>query len=544
MGAYANAASGGHVVRSRPVTDPLPYAEGYFAHLSYEPGDPIDLHCGATLPRPSGRVAPAGDALAFDLEIARLGATRDVVYAAHGLTAEPHPIPDDTAATGAGWPAAHRFMAGDWASGWYEARLLATRPDGTPADSRAGFVLRAPTGRPRSPILIELALNTWNAYNDWGRSNLYLGGTTVSFRRPFARGFLDRPDPLAHRNANIAREPDLGGDAWLQHARTNAISSWSACAGWPTWEGPFIAWAEGAGYRFDYAANADLEERPAVLDGHRLMLSIGHDEYWSSPMRDTVEAHIAAGGHVAFLSGNTSFWQVRLEDGGARMVSYKDRARVDDPIRHTDPARLTSMWCDPRIGRPEAAMTGVSFSRGGYARQAGCTPRGPRGYTVWRPEHWLFAGTDLRYGDTLGDEHCVVGYECDGVEMGLEDGLPVPTHADGCPEGFEILGSAPARLYSVEPDKGVNEYPTGLAAMRTVGELQGLAHALFGSPSPENVRRLAHGHAVLGTYTSGGGGVVVTSGCTDWAYGVAGGDPLVQRVTRNLLDRLGNNGGA
>jgi hypothetical protein len=30
----------------------------------------------------------------------------------------------------------------------------------------------------------------------------------------------------------------------------------------------------------------------------------------------------------------------------------------------------------------------------------------------------------------------------------------------------------------------------------------------------------------------------VTSGCTDWAYGVAGGDPLVEQVTRNILDRL------
>jgi hypothetical protein len=253
-------------------------------------------------------------------------------------------------------------------------------------------------------------------------------------------------------------------------------------------------------------------------------------------MRDTVEAYIAGGGNVAFLSGNTSIWQVRYEDGGDTMVSYKDRARREDPLRRESPQLLTSMWCDPIIGRPEARMTGVSFSRGGYARQAGCTPRGQRGYTVWRPEHWLFEGTDLRYGDLFGDEASIVGYECDGVEMGLEDGLPVPTHADGCPEGFTILASAPARHYSVDPEKGINEYPTGLAAMRTVGELQGLAHALFGSMAPENVRRVAHGNAVLGAYTAGG--TVVTSGCTDWAYGVACGDPLVERVTRNILDRL------
>jgi hypothetical protein len=518
------------------MADPQPHVEGYFGRLSYEPGDEVVLHCGATLPRPSGRVTPAGEPLEFDLEVARLGADRTVVHRVTGLVAEPQPIPDDAAAAGARWAPTVRFPADDWRSGWYEALLRARRRDGSVAESRAGFVLRAPTGRPGAPILFELSLNTWNAYNDWGGSNLYVGGTAVSFRRPFAGGFLARPDALQNRNANIAKDPDLGGDAWLSYSRANRVSGWSACAGWPTWEGPFVQWAEGAGYRFDYAVNSDLEERPEVLDGYPMMLSVGHDEYWSSPMRDTVEAFIRSGGNVAFLSGNTSFWQVRISDDGDTMVSYKDRARREDPLRKSHPQLLTSMWCDPIIGRGEVAMTGVSFSRGGYARQAGCTPRGQRGYTVWRPEHWLFEGTDLRYGDLLGDDHCVVGYECDGVEMRIEDGLPEPTHADGCPEGFEILATAPARLYSVDPDAGVNEYPTGLARMRTVGELQGLAHALFGSASPENVRRVAHGNAVLGTYTAGG--TVVTSGCTDWAYGVAGGDELVQRITCNILDRL------
>jgi hypothetical protein len=297
-----------------------------------------------------------------------------------------------------------------------------------------------------------------------------------------------------------------------------------------------VEWAERNGYRFDYATNADLEFRPSVLDGYRMMLSVGHDEYWSSPMRDTVEAFIAAGGNVAFLSGNTSFWQVRFEDGGDTMVSFKDRARRDDPIRAENPALMTGSWSDPVIGRSEAGMTGVSFTRGGYARNGGCTPRGQRGYSVWRPEHWLFEGTDLRYGDLLGAEPSVVGYECDGVELTMQDGLPVPTYQDGCPPGFQVLATAPARLYSVDAEAGINEYPTGLQSMRTFGELQGVAQMLFGSSAPEHVRRVAHGNAVLGTYTAGG--TVVTSGCTDWAYGVAGGDPLVEQVTRNILDRL------
>jgi len=518
------------------MTDARSFVEGYFDQSSYEPGDPITLHCGATLPRPSGRVEPAGTALMFDIEVARLGVNREVVHRVEGLSAEPHPIPANAAGAGAGWPGTLEFTAGNWPSGWYETVIRAVRPDATLAASHAGFVLRAPSGHPTSPMLLELSYNTWNAYNDWGRSNLYTGGTAVSFRRPMARGFLDRPEPLEHRNANTAREPDLGGDAWLLHARSEGISSWSACAGWPTWEAPFVRWAEGAGYRFDYAVNADLEQRPELLGDYRLMVSVGHDEYWSSPMRDTVEAFIGRGGNVAFFSGNTSMWQVRLEDGGDTMVSFKDRARREDPIRKTNLELLTSAWSDPIIGRGEVRMTGVSFSHGGYARQAGCTPRGQRGYTVWRPEHWMFTGTDLRYGDLLGDVGCVVGYECDGVELAMENGLPVPTHADGCPEGFEVLGTAPARLYSVDAEAGVNEYPTGLQAIRTTGELQGMAHMLYGEASPANVARVAHGNAVLGTYSAGG--TVVTTGCTDWAYGLAAGDDLVERVTANILDRL------
>ena len=53
------------------------------------------------------------------------------------------------------------------------------------------------------------------------------------------------------------------------------------------------------------------------------------------------------------------------------------------------------------------------------------------------------------------------------------------------------------------------------------------------------MERIAHGHAVLGSYTSAGGGTVVTSGCTDWAHGLAGRDPQVERITANVLDRLG-----
>ena len=40
-------------------------------------------------------------------------------------------------------------------------------------------------------------------------------------------------------------------------------------------------------------------------------------------------------------------------------------------------------------------------------------------------------------------------------------------------------------------------------------------------------------------WTHASGGVVFTTGCTDWACGLGVGDDDVEQVTRNLLDRLG-----
>ena len=511
--------------------------EGYCVPLSVEPGQRVALHAAATLRVRGGGVTAGSRALPFALEIARIGAAREVVQRAGDLVANPHELPAEPYARGAGFPEAFALTIGDdWASGYYLVRLRAQLGDGASVERCACFVVRPKGPAQRERPLLALATNTWNAYNDWGGANLYTTATHVSFRRPFAHGLLDRPEPLRYRNANLgpgmSREPDLSMARYNAYLREHRVCGWSGSAGFASFDRHFIEWAERAGYALDVATNADLEEHPELLRGRQLYVSVGHDEYWSSGMRDTVEGHIARGGNALFLSGNTCFWQVRFEDGGATMVSYKARARREDPVG--DPRLLTSIWSDPRIGRPETKLTGLTFTRGGYHRIGGGAPRGAGGYTIWRPRHWLFAGTDLRYGDVFGSEHGVVGYECDGCALTLQDGLPVPTGEDGCPPGFEVLGSAPARIWSVDAEG--NDYPDALAATRDMGELQGVAHTLFGDAEPATCHKLAHGSAVLGTYTAGG--TVVSCGSTDWVFGLAGGDPLVERVTRNALDHL------
>jgi hypothetical protein len=187
-----------------------------------------------------------------------------------------------------------------------------------------------------------------------------------------------------------------------------------------------------------------------------------------------------------------------------------------DPVYQTDDRRLlSSMWSNRLVQRPENSLTGVCFAYGGYHRffefgGDGC-------YTIHRPDHWIFAGTGLKRGDHLGARDRIVGYECDGCQFTLEDGLPVPSHRDGTPPTFQILGTAPAGL-SLKGDRS----------------LVWVSEALYGKGTKRRVDQ--PGAAVLGAYTWCG--TVITTGCTEWVRGLQGRDPAVERITRNVLDRL------
>jgi hypothetical protein len=49
---------------------------------------------------------------------------------------------------------------------------------------------------------------------------------------------------------------------------------------------------------------------------------------------------------------------------------------------------------------------------------------------------------------------------------------------------------------------------------------------------------VTNNHACLGVFTTPGGGTVVNAGVTDWTCGLAGGDPRVVRITRNVFEHL------
>ncbi len=454
-----------HAAGQAAQESPALFIEGYAGRLSVAQGEEVPLHVSTS-------------AAKFEVEVARLGVAREIVWKKAEVPGQAQPVPEDAAANGCGWAESLRVPVGpQWKSGYYEVVLRAADAGGKwtqrgrrTAESSAFFIVRAAQPGTSSRVLLQLCTNTYNAYNNWAGFSVYAynslsknQGHRVSFERPPASQFA-------------------------------------------RWELPFVKWAESNGYAVEFASNADLEFRPELLSHYKLVLSVGHDEYWSTPMRDHLEAWIGKGGNVAFFSGNTCCWQVRTEDDGRAFTCWKQNYHLDPVFQTRDFKTLSTAWSHHLLKRPENELTGVGFLWGGYRKSHGQFMEEPAEYEVHRPDHWVFAGTTLKRGDKFGGKDTIVGYECDGCELEWRDGLPFATHRDGTPKTFEVLGTCPARWH---PDDAewYEQWPVG----RT-------------------------GAACMGLYTRTG--TVFTAGTTDWAHGLQGKDAVVERITRNVLDRL------
>ena len=499
--------------------------EGYCGRLSYRHGQQAQLHVSTSAAR-------------FAVQVHRWGVERELVWEADGLDGVDHPTPDDADANGCHWPVAFEIPIDDgWRSGFYLVTLTA---EGGPPErtiAHAGFVVRGHPER-RQRALLMMGTNTWNAYNTWGGRSLYTGGTQVSFRRPFGRGTLCRPeverDDRKARPTRWGEEADVDGDAFQAYRFANGYPAAIGSTGWFAHERRFVAWAEGEGYSVDYCVSSDLDDDPEALDGYELLVSVGHDEYWSAPQRQAVEAHVASGGHLASFSGNTMFWQVRLEADGDTMVCHKYGAHENDPVMADGrPELMSGMWCDPVVGRPEWSLLGAGSAFGLYNRFGQAVARGSGAFTVYRDDHWLLAGTGLRYGDLLGASDGVVGYETLGCRLDFDDlQLPIARREPGMPSDIEVVAFTPSS------NLGVGEYPASISALSDQGDLEFIASRYFGGLNDDNLARARHGNAVMVVCRPSGtdGGEVVTIGTTDWVFGLAD-DAAIGKVTANVLDR-------
>ncbi|MGW0605831.1 N,N-dimethylformamidase beta subunit family domain-containing protein [Streptomyces sp. NPDC002640] len=353
-------------------------------------------------------------------------------------------------------------IPGDWPSSLCRAVFHDDREEEpeplTDAEHEVWFVVRAATPGETSAILVSVPFATWRAYHRSGQPG---------------------------RSLYYAEQP----------GRATRVRLDSPGGGPPPerWEEPLLRWLPAAGYRVEYCSNLDLHDGGDLLSAYRLLVVNGHDEYWTAGMRDSVEEFARRGGNLAFFAANTAWWQIRLEDGGRTMVCHRDAAT--DPLSAVDPRLTTVEWSSAPVGRPENAMTGVSFRNGAGAWGDGMAVIGRESYTVRFADHWVFEGTGLADGDSfaLG----ALGYETDACELDWSAGTPRATGRDGTPSSFAVLATADLRHW------------------RRWGQ---------------------GGWATMGVFRLGAG-TVFNAATINW--GRALGDPAADRITRNVLDRLG-----
>ena len=234
----------------------------------------------------------------------------------------------------------------DATSGVYVADLI--RQDGTDGASQIIFVVRNDEGH--SDIVYKTADATWQAYNDWGGNSLYTGdGTTHSTDgRAYAVSY-NRPFDYNLRSYNP--------DSFFFAAETS-----------------MVRFLEKNGFDVSYIAMQDLDQRGALLLNHKILMTAGHDEYWSPAERSAVETARDAGVSVGFFGGNDMFWKTYWTlssfDSATpdrTLVTYKETHAnaVIDPV---NPNIWTGTWRDPRFsppadgGRPENAVMGTMFT--------------------------------------------------------------------------------------------------------------------------------------------------------------------------------------
>lgn len=478
------------------------------------------------------------------LELSRIGRDRVVVLTRTGIAASLQETSDRPDRDGCGWPAASEIAtSADWPSGYYDLTLT----DAKGAVAHHFICLKRPVDRARATAVMVLTTNTWHAYNWWGGANAYadvtalmagakldvaMAGATgiLSTERPFAQNLLappaDVPRLVNLRPRGIGERPFAGDTARMRAGR---YSPYDNSAGFlHKWEHVFAAWAEGEGITLDYLTDRDLDEDAGVLDGYRCVLLVGHSEYWSGPQRDALEGFVDAGGGLAILSGNTGFWRVRWERDGRRLICHKWKGFEAEPDAG---AGGTHLWSHPALGRPEATITGLTFLYGGYHRLGLCVARGQGGYTIYDDRHWALEGSDLFYGDVLGGDVPLIGYENDGCLIGFDDrNLPVAVPTLGVPADLKIIGLAPAAFGE--------DMASGYRPLIPPEKLDVCAAIAYGDASPEAQQRMLRGHAVLASFARGKG-EVFNAGTTEWAHGLGAGDPFVSRITRNVLKRFG-----
>jgi hypothetical protein len=380
------------------VRGPSHAIEGYADRVSASAGDAVTLYVSTT-------------ARWWQIEAYRMGwygGARGRLLWRSGRVrgrrqADPSVLPG-TNMVRASWPPSLTFRVDDrWPPGAYLLKLVAPG-----AQRYVPLTVTDPSSR--DPLVVMDAVTTWQAYNDWGGRNLYWGpymeaGTrsrVVSFDRPYAKG--------------DGASDFLNGEL------------------------PLIGLLERLGLDATYWTDVDLHQHPELLPRHRALLSLGHDEYWSTAMRHGATIARDHGVNLAFLGANAVFRHIRLQASplgpDREEVNYKPSSARADPAWRTNRREVTTDWREPPLHQPESSLLGELYE---------CNPTHADGVVV-EPGSWLLAGTGLGVGSKLPN---LVGPEYDRM-----------TRTFPTPRGVELVLHSPLRCRSHSSFSDLTYYTT------------------------------------------------------------------------------------
>lgn len=369
-----------------------PDIQGFATDLSINTGGTVDFKIDVKAP-----------ATNFSIKIYRIGyyggnGARLVADLGDAFVGVQQPSPLYETATGktdcSNWSVSASWTATAAVSGIYLARISRNDDGGA---SHIAFVVRDDSRN--APMLFKTSDATWQAYNGYGGNSLYVNnsGTPVPGFNHATKVSYDRPFYTRGGGGGSGSSED-----WLFNA-----------------EYPMIRWLERNGYDLSYTTDVDMDRDPTPITPsiHQVLLSVGHDEYWSLAERAKFETARNNGVHLAFFSGNEVYWKTRWEDNHRTLVCYKEGTLGEnicggdcDP----DPNVWTGLWrdgcssTDSNDGcNPENALTAqISW---GDATGSISVPDDFSGHRFWRNT----SITSLANGQTATLPNGTLGYEFD-----------------------------------------------------------------------------------------------------------------------------------
>jgi hypothetical protein len=433
---------------------------GYAGDFSVLPGQTIDFHFSADADGTRARI----HFYRYGLQ----GGVGGWIHVGQSSVLTIDHFPRGSYGEGWGWPTYTWTVPANWHTGVYIAFPLPSRAIGARVDPETGrmeqvlFVVKSATPGLNARILYKVPFFTYGAYDGSWLQDPMTGASSLYQQNPVT----------LHR-------PGIGNDPW-DTVYVDFEDSASFRQTFIHWDAKMIAWLETNQYSVDYCTDLDIHRDASLIHNYCLMLSVGHDEYWTEEMRASVESFISNGGNVAFFSGNSVWWRTVITESSGDMQI----ARIDN-------------WPEDNL---ETRLTGVSWRHGSGRWSIG--QREAIGYTVQHSDHWVFENTALVDGAVIGANERLVGYECDGSALiPAQPGQPrTPSFIDGTPFGFTILGFAKTPAWD--------------------------------TPDHEN-------EPTMGIYTNIG--IVFTAATTDWPRVLDAGNAEVVQITKNVLDHLASS---